>query len=61
MPPEPARRFVAALKIHYAAHPDHLEYVEYPRWGHLLSERHFADVWTRTLAWFERHLPATSC
>lgn len=55
VPPEPARRFVQALRPRYAD-AGAVEYVEYPKWGHLLSEQHFADTWARTLVFFERWL-----
>jgi dienelactone hydrolase len=56
VPPVFARRFVEALRPHYAAAPDSLAYVEYPRWGHLLSPDHWKDVWKRTLDWLDLHL-----
>lgn len=56
VPPEPARRFVEMLRPRYADCPGNLEYVEYPKWGHLLSDGHWADTWKRTSAWFDAHL-----
>ena len=50
VPPVHARRFVEALGA------GHHEYVEYPKWGHLLSEDHWVDVWRRTLGWLEKHV-----
>lgn len=55
VPPGPARHYAQVLRQLYAQ-PERVAYVEYPKWGHLLSEEHFADTWARTLGWFDRWL-----
>jgi hypothetical protein len=56
VPPEPARRFAAALEPHYAPFPERLRYIEYPESGHFMREEDWNDMWGNTVEWLTRHL-----
>lgn len=59
VPPEPARRFAAALRPRYAAAgaSERLVHREYPDAGHFMPERDWDDLWSTTLAFLARALP----
>lgn len=56
VPPDASRAFVEALRPLYAAHPERLEYREYPASGHFLRPEDWNDLWSRALAWLRRWL-----
>jgi uncharacterized protein len=60
VPAARARAFAERLRPAYAAHPERLEYVEYPDSEHFMLERDWHDLWSRSVAWLDRFLPLTA-
>lgn len=56
VPPGPARDFVKEARLYYSDFPQRLAYVEYPESEHFMREADWAELWDRTLGWFERFL-----
>jgi dipeptidyl aminopeptidase/acylaminoacyl peptidase len=58
--PVGARELHRALVPRYAAAPERLRYLEHRGEGHMFSEPAWDLAWRETLAWFDRHLRASS-
>ena len=56
VPPAASRAFAAKLRPRYAAHPERLDYREYPESEHFMREDDWSDLWSRTLEWLSRYL-----
>lgn len=56
VPPEDAREFHEMLRPLYLAHPERLDYVEFPDCEHFMPEDEWNRLWANVLDWFERFL-----